>query len=203
MLLVLFMKAILISQVDSVSVLKLCTHIDLSTSHDQHGPVWQTVFNMSLANARNLILILTMHVMFAIPIVFYIYRTKIIVLEFVTVLYQISRHSIQNFTCATVLHDLQLYMHNSFETLHTSDIAMNVVYIYKLNFSGVYYHLVILFYSVSLTFICFSLHVPLILPNQSPPYWDALLVRALSFESRYVQTQLVRKKIVALPKIAF
>ena len=85
----LLMKGILISQVDSGSVLKTHAHTLTCRHHminmGQYGTNGRPL--MSLVNAKNFIFILTIHVMFTIPIVFFIYRTKIIVPESVTVLY--------------------------------------------------------------------------------------------------------------------
>ena len=62
--------SILTSQTASVSVLAIMRHIDLSTSHNYHGPVWQTVCKKSLVIARNLIFINSF--MFTVSIVLFI-----------------------------------------------------------------------------------------------------------------------------------
>ena len=60
--------SILTSQTASVSVLTIMCHIDLSTSHNYHGPVWQTVCKKSLVIARNFIFINSFHDVLLFPL---------------------------------------------------------------------------------------------------------------------------------------
>ena len=129
--------SILTSQTASVSVLTIMCHIDLSTSHNYHGPVWQTVCKKSLVIARNFIFMF-----YCFHCSLYRWRTKILVFQSVTVLYQISRHSS---TLLMSLFSSSARYACSLESLHKffSEIAMNLVYTWISQ--RVYYHLFIFF----------------------------------------------------------